>query len=103
MIRTVTFKENCVDVFIPNKAWLLNNPEVDGSHVVIGLYDTKEEFELAYERYAILSEGELPFHDVMYKYYTYIPLPKERKHYTYWYKYIYYELKYRLCKLFNLK
>ena len=102
-MRTITFKEDRIDILIPGNAWLLNNPANTGGDVVIGLYDTKEKFMLAYERYAILSEGELPLHDVMYQYYYYIPLPKEKKQYKYWYKYLYCELKYHLRKLFNQK
>ena len=82
-------------VVIPNKAWGLGKGDT-----VIGLYPTREEFELAYQRYAVLSENNIYASEVNFM--DYIPLPREKKSYKYWYVYLYYELKYQLRKIYKL-
>lgn len=84
-----------IEVLIPNKAWL-----IDKENLVIGLYPTRKDFILAYERYAVLANDDVYASEAQY--FRYIPLPKGKKSYTYWYKFLYYEILYQLRKIYNL-
>ena len=56
--------------------------------------------EQVYHRYTVLADGDIYAKEI--DYIKYIPLTKEKKHYTYWRQYFWDEIKYQLRKFSNL-